>query len=219
MPNQFSQRFKELWDEGTQVGNTDYLVKNSSFTSVRYVDNEKLKLWVVKVANLIASACGKQSEHYQQWSATAPVGTNDHKESTFKTLRGILAAAREDYEGGHLSSFRSVVQAEVFSNELEQANELLNKGYKAPAAVITGVVLETSLRELCDRAGIPHGKLDGMNAALAKAGTYNLLQQKRITALAQIRNDAAHGNWNQFDDADVKSMIVDVERFLADHLN
>jgi hypothetical protein len=37
-----------------------------------------------------------------------------------------------------------------------------------------------------------------MNAALAKAGKYNKLMQKRITALADIRNSAAHGNFNQF---------------------
>jgi hypothetical protein len=58
-----------------------------------------------------------------------------------------------------------------------------------------------------------------MNADLAKAGIYTLLIQKRITALAQIRNDAAHGKPDQFTDADVKGMIADVERFIADYLH
>jgi hypothetical protein len=55
---------------------------------------------------------------------------------------------------------------------------------KFAAAVIAGTVLETALRQLC---------LDRMNADLAKAGVYNSLMQKRITALAAIRNRAAHG--------------------------
>ena len=54
-----------------------------------------------------------------------------------------------------------------------------------------------------------------MNAALAKAGKYNKLMQKRITALADIRNSAAHGNFNQFTQQDVKNMINEVEQFLA----
>ena len=61
--------------------------------------------------------------------------------------------------------------------------------------------------------------MDKMNADLAKKGVYNLLVQKRITTLAQIRNDAAHGKPDQFTEADVTSMISDVERFLADHLS
>jgi hypothetical protein len=84
--------------------------------------------------------------------------------------------------------------------------------------VVAGVVLETGLRELCIRHNISEGKLDKMNADLAKAGAYNLLKQKSITALAQIRNDAAHGKPDQFKDEDVRSMIADVGRFLADHL-
>jgi hypothetical protein len=81
--------------------------------------------------------------------------------------------------------------------------------------VIAGVVLETALRQLCDRENIPHGKLDKMNADLAKAGKYNKLMQKRITALADIRNSAAHGNFNQFTQQDVENMMNEVEQFLA----
>jgi hypothetical protein len=58
-----------------------------------------------------------------------------------------------------------------------------------------------------------------MNADLAKAGEYNLLVQKQITALAQIRNDAAHGNNDKFDDKDASSMIEEVRRFITEHIS
>jgi hypothetical protein len=74
----------------------------------------------------------------------------------------------------------------------------LRSGYYPAAAVITGVVLETALRELCDKEKIPNGKLDRMNADLAKAGVYNKLVQKQITAIAAIRNSVAHGKSNEF---------------------
>jgi hypothetical protein len=58
-----------------------------------------------------------------------------------------------------------------------------------------------------------------MNADLAKQGLYNANMAKRITALAGIRNSAAHGKPDEFTDADVKAMIEDIQRFLAQHLS
>ena len=84
--------------------------------------------------------------------------------------------------------------------------------------MVAGVVLETTLRTLCDSHGLLHGKLDKMNADLAKIGQYNSLMQKRITALAAIRNSAAHGSTGDFTAADVSSMIVDFERFAQESL-
>ena len=136
----------------------------------------------------------------------------------FNTLRGILSAVKNDYENGYLLSMRTLIEAEVFDSELEQANELLSNNYYVASAVIAGVVLETTLRTLCDKESIEHGKLDKMNAELAKKGIYNKLQQKKITALADIRNSAAHGKIEEFNKDDVKSMIKDIESFLIAHL-
>ena len=54
-----------------------------------------------------------------------------------------------------------------------------------------------------------------MNADLAKEGVYNKLVQKQVTALADIRNNAAHGHYDQFTKEDVASMIKEVQRILA----
>lgn len=101
---------------------------------------------------------------------------------------------------------------------MEQAEELLKSGYKDPACFIAGVTLETALKDLCTRKSIPHGKLDKMNADLAKAGAYNIAKQKQITAWADLRNNAAHGKWDQYSAADVDDMIKGVNRFIADYL-
>ncbi len=133
-------------------------------------------------------------------------------------MKAVFMAAMEDYKGGFLTSVKTLVQAEVFGSELEQAQELHSSGYMLASAVVAGVVLETALRDLCSRNGIAISKLDKMNADLAKAGIYNAIQQKRITALAGIRNSAAHGKPDEFSSEDVTNMIRDVEQFLAVHL-
>src|SRR5690606_35514446 len=134
-------------------------------------------------------------------------------------LKAVFKATIDDFDGGYLSTYKSIVQAEVFDSELEQAYELLKSGYYVSAAVICGVVLETALRELCDQAGIPHGKMDKMNADLAKAGIYNKIVQKQLTAHASLRNSAAHGNQSEFTKQDVEQMLPAVEQFLAVHLS
>ena len=103
----------------------------------------------------------------------------------------------------------------MFESELEQAQELLKKDYKVAAAVVAGVVLETALRDLCQDNNIDIGNLNKMNQDLAKAEIYNKLQQKRITALADIRNNAAHEKPDEFSSDDVKGMIRDIESFLT----
>jgi hypothetical protein len=141
-----------------------------------------------------------------------------------KRLKAVFLAAQEDYEGGYLRSIRSLVHAELFDDELEQARELFASKYAVAAAVVARVVLETTLRTLCVNNGIPirtsdgkSVKLDKMNADLAKAGVYNVLAQKQVTWLADIGNKAAHGETEGFKDADVADMITEVERFVRDH--
>lgn len=135
--------------------------------------------------------------------------------TTLRRAKAVFLAAKEDFGGDYLTSLKGLAQAEVFDSELEQASELLSAGYASAAAVIAGVVLETNLRNLCGTHSIPIGKLDKMNADLAKNGTYNALTQKRITALAGIRNSAAHGKNEEFTAEDVKTMISEVERLIS----
>jgi hypothetical protein len=134
-------------------------------------------------------------------------------------MKAVFDAAQEDFEGGYCTSIRSLVQAEVFDSELEQARALLDAGYASAAAVISGVVLETTLRQLCDNHGLPHAKLDKMNADLAKTGQYSVLKQKQITAWADIRNNAAHGQNDKFSSDDVADMITKVGMFVSEELS
>ncbi|GBE56060.1 hypothetical protein BMS3Bbin16_00258 [archaeon BMS3Bbin16] len=107
---------------------------------------------------------------------------------------------------------------EISEDVLEQAEELLKSGYKDLACVLAGVALETSLKDLCSRHGIKHGRLNKMNADLRKADAYNVGMQKQITAWAHHRNKAAHGEWGEYTSEDVKYMIRGVRRFIAEYL-
>ena len=213
------QRFSELATQLDELGATCQQ-KHSEFTGqYQQVSPELLLNWCVKARSLIASSCGRDSEHFTSFVTAEKPRAYEDNVQIYKRVRAVFEAAREDFEGGYLVSVRDLVHAELAGSELEQARELFEAGYVTAAAVVSGVVLETTLRTLCDKHSLSHGKLDKMNADLAKAGQYNSLVQKRVTAMAAIRNSAAHGNDGEFSETDVKSMISDVERFAMDALS
>jgi len=212
-----AQRFSELVSQLDEVEATKRQ-ENRGLIEGIYMDNDRLLNWKVKARNLLSKACGKESEHYKDFEkCEKPTGAISNY-GIMKQLKAVFLAAKEDYEGGYLNSIRNLVQADVFDNELEQASELHDAGYKLPAAVVAGVVLETTLRQMCTDRSIHIGKLDKMNADLARAGAYNSLVQKQITALAGIRNSAAHGRPEEFTDSDVANMISQIRAFVSSQL-
>ena len=218
MNKKLAQRFKELEEQLSGVQATRKIT-NNSMGNYENVDSNMLLEWNVKAKNLIIKVCGEDSQHFKAFLKAEIPKSFLGSYTTYESLRVVFIATKEDFEGGYLSSYKSLVQAEVFETELEQASELLKNGYHVASAVIAGVVLETTLRELCNRESIAIGNINKMNADLAKAGIYNSLVQKQITAHAAIRNSAAHGNNSEFSREDVEQMIPAIEQFLALHLS
>jgi hypothetical protein len=219
MPVDFGRRFDELSKQAEAIEASKKTRHNELLGVGTFVDQTALLNWQVKALHLISAVCGERSQHFIAFGkagASAPYTTNY---ALFIKMNAVFNAAKEDYAGGYLHEIRDLIEARVFNNELEQAEELLASGYYVAAAVIGGVVIETRLRQLCEDKGIPSGKLDKMNADLAKADVYNRLTQKQITAIADIRNSAAHGETGRFELKDVKDMLRDVRNLLADRLS
>ena len=182
------------------------------------VDEGAFLSWSVKAHSLLVSSCGADSTHVLAFAKAEVPAVYASNHDVLIRVRAVFLAAKEDFEGGYLASVKGLVRAEVFDSELEQASELLAAGYFSAAAVVAGVVLETTLRNMCAERGIPAGKLDKINADLVKDGAYSVLVQKQVTALAGIRNSAAHGKVGEFAAADVGNMISEVRRFVSDRV-
>jgi hypothetical protein len=182
-------------------------------------DKQLAKQWGLSCLNLIERVFKRNSVHFEKFNEAFP---NVDAVGTFLEAFGMLKAAKDDYEKGYLFEARVLIRAEVFDDLIDQAKHLLDGGYYQPAAVIAGAVLEDGLRELCQRRGItlpPKTTIDPMNVALAKDDAYSGLVQKRITALAAVRNSAAHGKWSEFTADDVKEMIGWVRTFMEQHFS
>ena len=138
---------------------------------------------------------------------------------------GILKGVQHEIENGLLTNFRSLIQAEIFSDFLEMAEYLLGEGYKDAAAVLLGAVLEDSLRKIADSNGVDtlntQGKplsIEPLNTSLRKKEVYGPLIQKQITSWANLRNDAAHGHYDSYDAGQTRQMLLFVQKFCSDFL-
>ncbi len=140
-------------------------------------------------------------------------------------VMGVVYALYSDIKAGYLQSLVELVHAEAFADFLDMAQHLLDTGYKDAAGVIAGSALESHLRLLCAKSGIateivrPDGsaapkKADAMNADLVRANAYSKLDQKGVTAWLDLRNKAAHGEYEEYRPEQVTLMIAGVRNFL-----
>lgn len=186
------------------------------------VDQSYQLAFASDVLHLIQDIYGKDSSYYSTFKG---IGFGNYK-SSCETGINILHSIREQIENGWLVSFKDLVSAEIFTDFMDMAEYLLNEGYKDPSAVVIGSVFESHLRKLCLKNSIgmeltkSNGdkilkKADILNAGLCKAGVYNSLRQKSITAWLDLRNKAAHGKYDEYTKEDVRIMYSGVLGFLG----
>ncbi len=116
------------------------------------------------------------------------------------------------------------VQIETVSDYLGQAEDLLANSsfHSAAATVLIGASLEEFLRGWCDAENLLYQQstIDGYAKALREQDLVTKQDMKEITSWAGMRNDAAHGHWDQVSDKKrIKIMLESVNIFIKTHTN
>lgn len=192
-------------------------------------DETRLCKWETQILTLLEPFTKEGTRLKEQVDLLSPLGKGrDGVESCV----AVLKALRDDLEQGFLDNLLLRIEAEIAADYMGQAEGLLNEGQPGkfdhvPAAVLTGAVLEKALRKLCDEQQPPVPTVDTKGNPktlnpliddLRKANVFNELKAKQLRAWADIRNKAAHGEFDQFKRTDVEQMIEGVKAFLADYL-
>jgi hypothetical protein len=213
------KRLDELLDHGQKVLATRY--SEGERYPVSHVKDAPMAGFRSAALSFIERVFGREHPHFQQFT-----------EKTGNSLAGdaergvaILQAIRTEIAGGWLFTIKGLVAAELFSDFLDMADHLLDQGYKDPAAVLVGSVLEEHLRQLCVKNSIDtvderegktvFRKADRLNSELAKKSVYTALDQKQITAWLGLRNDAAHGKYTSYSEEQVKNFLAGSTEFMA----
>ncbi|NUN59645.1 MAG: hypothetical protein HUU13_00815 [Burkholderiaceae bacterium] len=189
--------------------------------SLDSVDAASMKGFRVAVLSFIDRVYGREHPHFAEFQGCTDNGYLYNAENGL----AIIHTIRDEIAGGWLFTVRSLVAAEVFADFLEMAEHLLESGYKDPAAVVGGSVLEEHIRQLCNKHSIAVDeqknekqvpkKADRLNAELAAANAYSKLDQKQITAWLDLRNNAAHGNYSAYAKEQVEQLLVGVTNFMV----
>jgi len=226
MNQKIQKRLEYLINQGEEISVQSYENTNG-FMNFSQEANDLYTQWLVSSKSLLKLICDdKKAIHYELFiAAENKVHSFETPPLILKRLISILKATFDDMNSGCLTSYKQLIQADVFDSELEQAKHFLDSGYKVASAVTAGVVLETAIKELAKNNEIDiyqdgstkPKKLDGLNSELKNANVYNALQYKQILTLAHIRNKAAHGEVEEFNENDVQNMIRDIESFLLNY--
>jgi len=210
-------RSDQLITMGQQVVATR---KRNEYSS-ESVDGALMKGFRVAVLSFIDRVYGREHPHFAEFQSSTD---NDYLYNAENGL-AIIRTIRDEIAGGWLFTVRGLVAAEVFADFLEMAEHLLESGYKDPAAVMGGSVLEEHLRQLCNRHSLAvderkNGKqvpkkADRLNAELAAATAYSKLDQKKVTAWLDLRNNAAHGNYSAYTSEQVGQLLAGVTNFMV----
>lgn len=211
------KRTDELLSLGQAVRKT---VRTSTSTFGEYVDAGMFSQFRTASLSFLKNIFGPDHPYFKEFDKLE----NPYPSVTSMGI-GILNAAKNELQGGWLFTVKGIVSAEIFSDFLEMASYLLSEGYKDPAAVMVGSVLEEHLRQLCAKNGIPieitkdgkavPKKADSLNSELASAGVYNKLDQKNVTAWLDLRNKAAHGKYDEYTKEQVVLMNQAVTDFMT----
>ncbi len=147
---------------------------------------------------------------------------DEYVDTGFKieNMMGIIEALKTDYQNGFLAPLQDLIRAEIFNDFVDMAEYLLESGYKDPAAVIAGSVLEQHLRDLCIKNEIlitiddKPKRADQLNSELAKKEIHNRLDQKAITSWLDLRNKAAHGEYDSYSLEQVRILIIGLKDYI-----
>lgn len=213
------KRVDELLELGQGVLSTTW--SNGGRYNVQHVKAAPMAGFRSAALSFIDRVYGSKHPHFVQFTEKC---ADDFLGDAERAI-SILTAIRSEIAGGWLFTVKGLVAAELFSDFLDMSEHFLDTGYKDPAAVMVGSVLEEHLRQLCIKNSIPieedkdgrpvPRKSDRLNAELAKAEVYTKLDQKLITAWLELRNNAAHGKYEAYTSEQVKQLLAGVTEFMA----
>jgi len=185
------------------------------------VDSGKMAGFRSASLSFIERIYGKDHPHFTEYKNSA----DGHYPHDAESGISILQVIKDELEGGWLFTVKGLVAAELFADFIEMAEHLLESGYKDPAAVVAGSVLEENLRQLCLKNGLPVEetkgnrikpiKADQLNSSLSKSEIYSKLDLKNVTAWLDLRNQAAHGKYDAYTETQVKNMVLGITEFLS----
>lgn len=132
----------------------------------------------------------------------------------FRQQVNIVKSLERRFESS-LFDIRALVQADLFDNELDAAEELNSKGFHRGAGAVAGVVLEEHLRTACEQHKITARKnstLGTLNDFLKDNSVLDVPTWRFIQHLIDIRNMCDHKKAKDPTKEDIEELVEGVRK-------
>jgi hypothetical protein len=201
----YSARFTELVSRG----------QNISINHHGYTDYRQWTSWVSSCLHLLDLTFGRDSAHYSSFKIVSKIPETAYTEDLARA-RGIIEAAKEDWDKGFANDLDSRVSSEIFADLLALAKHSLHEGHKDTAAVLASAALEDTLKRFTTINGLQceDQEMDSVINSLRSKGLLEGPENKLIGTYPKIRNAAMHAEWSKIKETEVGSLIGFTEQFL-----
>lgn len=207
---EFLERIDKLTKEGME------LAKESPYMINYYPLELDLNLyirchaWHLSCLNLLRAQFGMEHYFYKNyrlsckpWVLNLENGAQQYVEYPKEILAKAFATLiyiRKEFENGLVDDAKHLYEAALFSNLLEQAFELVEKGYLVGSAVYGRLVIENFINDLCRLKEVELENKDKLPQKLTKLRKKNAIDlplERTIQAAYDIGTYAVHGE-NEF---------------------
>jgi hypothetical protein len=181
-------------------------------------DEWTIRSFVTEASATIDRLTGRDSQFYRQIIINPTVEARSSPEIVM-SITGSLQALCKAVQKDHLLTLQQLAQAAVLDDFLAQASVLLSAGYHVAAMVLIGGVLEEHLAKLCANRGITvpgKGTVAAYNDKL-KSVVFDVPTWRRIQAVTDYRNLAAHGKGGEVKATDVSEALAFTQRLLTEY--
>lgn len=198
------------------------LYENTKTAFSRNEDYEfKLSTWLRSSITLIEEILKRESIYYEHFKELFDSDEGDVDIITQGV--SILEDVRTLIRKQELLKAQVLIETEIFTDLLTQADYLLRKGHDCPAAVIVGCVMEDLLFKMVNHRGIvlseKERSMQIYNDRLGKKdnGAYPDIVKAKIDFIIKVRNHAAHSEWDKINTKDVFTAIDFARNFLSEN--
>lgn len=133
----------------------------------------------------------------------------------FRQQLKVVESMKKRFESS-LFDIKTLVQADLFDDELEAAYALNNKGFVRGAGAIAGVVLESHLLQICENHKLKVSKksptINDLSQLLKDNGVVETPIWRFVQHLADLRNLCDHNKKRDPEKEEIEELIAGVQK-------
>jgi hypothetical protein len=176
-----------LTTKWTNHGSGSFVIMNPT----TYVDLQLFSKWKADCL-LLLNFLGNSGKPWKALIKEDSINTDANAIS----IMGAIESIKSAIDNGLINEIEEIINAETFSNLLEQAEYLFDQDYFIASAILCRAVIEEKLKEKCEltQSEITREKptVNDYSMSLYKSQIIDKVMMKNIEYLASIGNNAAH---------------------------